>query len=189
MRVAALVLLVSLVLVPETHADPRSHHHVCMHHWSVPSSVLRRAILWAADRRVCIVSDGLAAIVSDERVDALTRSMAAATLGENACHRRRRDGLSDDAIASLLSASVDPSQPALVRQASVRALGRAGVDEEVVVELEPLRNDADPILALLAAQSLTRITGTDYYDAAYRNAQVTRIIDRATRYHIHEVTP
>jgi hypothetical protein len=159
---------------------------------------IRSAILRAEERRTCAATPCLASIVDDDRRDPATRSMAALALGEIACrvelpsHGRRRphqvDGLPPVAIASLESAA-DGGQPALLRQAAARALGRA-LALSSIPTLEVLRSDADPVVRFIAAQSLTRVTETDHFDAAFRDTVVRDVLDSASTYRItDEVSP
>ena len=196
--VAAVVGAILLSISPVSHAWPRSGGSTdvraelaqCRHPWGVPSPLLRRAIVRVTEARACAATDGLAQIVDDERRDALTRALAALAIGEIGCHGspRERPGLREATIASLESAS-SSGNPATLRQAAVRALGRAGVTSAVPTLLPIRDGDPDPVVQFLAAQALTRITGRDHFDTALRDALVSRYISGAATYEVLEVTP
>jgi hypothetical protein len=171
--------------------------------WHASRDRVRRAVLRAEERRSCAATPCLAAVVDDDRRDAVTRSMAALALGEIACHvelvtegygrhRRHRlrdvDGLPPVAIASLESAT-DVAQPATLRQTATRALGRANA-VSAIPTLEHLHAIGDPIVRFTAAQSLTRITETDRFDSAFRDEIVEQVLENASTYSItDEVAP
>jgi len=161
---------------------------LCHHPWGVPRVLLRRAVVRVAEVQACGATEGLSQIVDDDRRDDLTRALAALAIGEIRCHGAGRSGLSASTIGSLQSATM-LGQPASLRQAAVRALGRAGV-VGAVSTLVPLRtSDPDPVVQFLAAQALTRITRTDYFDAALRDGLLDRYIAAAETYEIREVAP
>jgi len=134
---------------------------------------------------------GLASIVDDDRRDTVTRAMAALAIGELRCEgagRHRRRGIPEAVSASLESAT-DEDSPAALRQAAVRALGRAGAAGSVP-RLRELRDlDPDPVVRFLAAQALTRITGEDHFDTTFRDDMVARYLEDAAGYRIVEGTP
>ena len=167
--------------------DDASAEVACARPWHTPTDVLRWAVLRVAERKICRAEPGLTLVVEAVDRDVLTRSVAALALGELACHRdlrgRRVDGLSAIAAAALESASSDEN-PAGLRQAAVRARGRARVSEapEAVTLLR--NEDDDPVVRFLAAQAVTRITGTDQFDASLRDELVAAYLDRGSHYDI-----
>lgn len=145
----------------------------------VSSEALRRAILRMENLRSCETTDALSAIVDDATRDAVTRAMAALALGEIACRvdgRRRREvaGLSAVAVASLENAT-SFEEPAAVRESAARALGRARATSSTAT-LDALRTDDSAVVRYIAAQSLTRITGQDQFDTAFRDRIITDIV-------------
>ncbi len=177
-----------------TSRDDYDAVRTCHSPWGVRAQALRRAILRVARIRSCQSVDALAAIVDDTTRDTVTRGMAALALGEIACRRTRSgrrdvdaDGLSAAAIASLETATLADS-PAGLRQAAVRALGRASA-ASAQPTLATLRNDQSPIVRYLAAQALTRITRTDQFDAAFRDQVVVDVIAGALGYTITDEAP
>lgn len=196
--VVALLVVIVAVLASPTRAAPAGDfddgvaERACARPRDFAVDVLRWAILRVSERRLCGASTSLARLVDDEDRDVLTRSLAALALGEIACHRplgRDREGLDGVAVIAL-ERSLEPDVPATLRQAATRALGRARSTESVPL-LTPLRDDDDPIVRFLAAQALTRITGTDQFDAPFRDALVAAYIERSAGYRIipREVTP
>jgi len=163
----------------------------CRRPYGVPARLLRRAIVRVREVGACGATRGLTRVVDDTRRDTLTRALAALAIGEIGCHgrgRRSHDGLARVTVASLESATAT-DQPAGLRQAAVRALGRAEVTGSVPVLLALRSSDPDAVVSFLAAQALTRITGEDHFDAVFRDSLVDRYIDASSTYRILEVTP
>lgn len=152
-------------------------------HEGVPTPELRRAIVVLGEAGACGSAHHLSLVLNDTERDPLTRAMAALALGELVCD----PGLPTTAIAALEDATA-VGVPATVRQSGVRALGRARATRSVPL-LEVLRNDVDPVVRFAAAQALTKITGTDHFDAEFRDRALESYIDVASRYQILEVRP
>lgn len=190
--IVGVAMVVALGSVPEPSsawppAQPGGPHvrddlSLCRSARGVPPPLLRRAIVRLTETGECAATDGLARIVDDAGRDALTRALAALAIGEIGCHDRGRhheSGLRASTVESLENATAT-TKPAVLRQAAVRALGRAHA-LDAVDTLEPLRaSDRDPVMQFLAAQALTRITGEDHFDAAFRDDVIARYVEDAT---------
>ncbi len=172
-------------------AHARDDLALCRSTRDVPPPLIRRAIVRLAETGECAATDALARIVEDPRRDALTRALAALAIGEIGCHdqgHRERPGLRLSTVETLEQAT-RASRPAALRQAAVRALGRASA-ADATDTLGALRtSDRDPVVQFLAAQALTRITGEDHFDTAFRDDLIARYVENASTYEIREVAP
>lgn len=164
----------------------------CNAHRARPPRALRQAIIRVSERRLCAATDGLGRVVVDDRLDPITRGLAALAMGEVGCRPPARAahlgaGLSDFAQGALLSA-LSAGQPEVLRQAAVRATGRAGV-AAAIPTLTFLRDGESPVLRLLAAQALTRITGADHLDELLRDEAIEDALTLAADYQIVDAEP
>lgn len=130
---------------------------------AAPALEVRRAVRVASRSRRCDLAAPLARVLDSDDRDATTRSLAALSMGELDCRKARNGQIRSKARAALERA-LRRTRPIRMRRAAARSMGRARVAKAVPKLRAVFRDeDEEPLLRVIAGQSLTRITRRIHY--------------------------